>query len=496
MEQSNNYKTIMRIVGAVVFVLLFLLVYSKIYNVFRYKDTHGDYLSMPVILKDLPKDSLDVAFVGSSHTVCGVLPAVIWEETGISSMNVGISGMDKSTCIATLNELFKYQSPQVVLVDLYNVTFDEHAVEGNVVRAMFAYEPFESKGLPVLDKDRMRLIDDEIRINGDSDRYELADANDYYLEWPIVHSRYQELKANDFRENPRYEYWLGEEPVMRTSLISPPELYSIPPEAYILSDENKEYIDEVIRIVESNGSQVVFTIIPYPDYSDKDFIQFMSADSYIRGMGYNIINGLFLQPDIGYSYDTDFFNGDHLNYWGAKKVSGYLANYLMMFYELEDHRDDPKYMRWEKNWEYMHQMDQKWDLQNDENGAFGTVIRSSLGSNLCTIIKVTGDLSPEGSSSAIAYAFGISEADLAKGGAWIIDSGEKVARYLPGNGEEIEYEVNKNLSVKICDSKDDKTDIYFNLDRRNMINSDDESGLEIFVYDEVLDEMIYNGVIK
>ena len=203
------------------------------------------------------------------------------------------------------------------LVDLYNVTFDEHAVEGNVVRAMFAYEPFESKGLPVLDKDRMRLINDEIRINGDSDRYELSDANDYYLEWPIVHSRYQELKANDFRENPRYEYWLGEEPVMRTSLISPPELYSIPPEAYILSDENKEYIDEVIRIVESNGSQVVFTIIPYPDYSDKDFIQFMSADSYIRGMGYNIINGLFLQPDIGYSYDTDFFNGDHLNYWGA-----------------------------------------------------------------------------------------------------------------------------------------------------------------------------------
>ena len=98
--------------------------------------------------------------------------------------------------------------------------------------------------------------------------------------------------------------------------------------------------------------------------------------------------------------------------------------------------------------------------------------------------------------TAIAYAFGISEADLAKGGAWIIDSGEKVARYLPGNGEEIEYEVNKNLSVKICDSKDDKTDIYFNLDRRNMINSDDESGLEIFVYDEVLDEMIYNGVIK
>ena len=38
--------------------------------------------------------------------------------------------------------------------------------------------------------------------------------------------------------------------------------------------------------------------------------------------------------------------GDHLNVYGAEKVTSYLGNYLEENYELEDHRNDPTYEAW------------------------------------------------------------------------------------------------------------------------------------------------------
>lgn len=511
-NQNNKQQTILRIVGAVCFVVIFLLVYSKIYGVLKYKDTHGNYLVMTDILKELPKDSLDIAFVGSSHVYCGIFPATIWEESGIATMDVGISGMDKDTCVATVKELFKYQNPKIVCVDLMGLTFDEHVFEGNVIRSLMAYGPMEPGKLTV-DKDRIELIDKELSIHGERDDMNLAKASDYYIQWPVIHSRYQELKADDFRENPRYKYWLGEGGVMSTSYIPGPEVYNVAPEEFVLTEANKEYIDAVIDVVEEHGAELVFTIVPYPDYNKNDYIQYTAADMYIRERGYAMINGLNLKDEMGYSYETDYFNGDHLNYWGAEKVSVYLANYFMTFYDLEDHRDDPKYERWEKNWEYKHQQDQKWALTGEDMERVQLVVNASKGSNLCTIIYMEGELQEDYYDAVVAAgSYGISQEELLEGGAWIIDDGKLVARYLPEQGMEVDWEINSNMSVKICDSDkykkqmdkdiDDekrttlKTSVYFNLDVLNMIHDEKVSGLEVFIYDKVLDEMIYNGVLR
>ena len=41
--------------------------------------------------------------------------------------------------------------------------------------------------------------------------------------------------------------------------------------------------------------------------------------------------------------------GNHLNYSGAKKISTWLGNYLGSQYQLEDHRKDSRYQRWQQD---------------------------------------------------------------------------------------------------------------------------------------------------
>ena len=41
--------------------------------------------------------------------------------------------------------------------------------------------------------------------------------------------------------------------------------------------------------------------------------------------------------------------GNHLNYSGAKKISVWLGDYLAKDYQLEDHRKDRRYQRWQQD---------------------------------------------------------------------------------------------------------------------------------------------------
>jgi murein L,D-transpeptidase YafK len=44
---------------------------------------------------------------------------------------------------------------------------------------------------------------------------------------------------------------------------------------------------------------------------------------------------------MGLDYETDTYDGGlHMNLSGADKLSGYLGDYLMEHYALEDHRED------------------------------------------------------------------------------------------------------------------------------------------------------------
>ena len=57
-----------------------------------------------------------------------------------------------------------------------------------------------------------------------------------------------------------------------------------------------------------------------------------------------------MMTKTGFDWLTDSRDGgNHLNYSGAKKISTWLGNYLGSQYQLEDHRKDSRYQRWQQD---------------------------------------------------------------------------------------------------------------------------------------------------
>ena len=63
---DSQKSTVKRILQVLIFLLFLSLGAAGIYNVFKWKDTSGDYFSSAEQMYNLPKDTIEVAFFGPS----------------------------------------------------------------------------------------------------------------------------------------------------------------------------------------------------------------------------------------------------------------------------------------------------------------------------------------------------------------------------------------------------------------------------------------------
>jgi hypothetical protein len=56
--------------------------------------------------------------------------------------------------------------------------------------------------------------------------------------------------------------------------------------------------------------------------------------------------------ELGFDFKSDMSNPDHMNVYGAEKVSTLLGKYLVESYSLADHRNDEKYAQWNSDYDY------------------------------------------------------------------------------------------------------------------------------------------------
>ena len=330
-------------IKCILFIVLAGACIAGAFRIFKWKDTSGDYNSSIEQLKNTPKNTIDVVFTGSSHTYCGIYPGVFWEQEGYSVFDMAISGQSKYSGYYSLKELLKTQSPKVVFVDLYPFTYEKHAVEGNEHRNMMA--------LPI-SRNSFELLTDYYDAEVPEERKKTAD---YFLRWPIVHTRYRELGKYDFLKNPPNSYLRGEGLMF---ISNPIEDYDVSETEYNpaeLSDKNMKLIDDFIALSEKENFSLVFTVIPY-HASAADLAILDSAVSYIEGKGVPVLDLNRERNVLNLDSGKDFIDYDHLNGYGAVKLSSYYTQYLNDNYDLTDHRGDSAYWLWDADRDYCNKL--------------------------------------------------------------------------------------------------------------------------------------------
>lgn len=397
-----------KIIRAIAFILILAVAMMGTYKVLSWKDTSGDYLSSTQQLYATQDNLMDVVFLGSSHVYCGVNPAVLWEEHGISAFDMAVSGQDRDSTFHTLKEVLKTQSPQVVCVDLYGLLYEEQDILGNVYRNMLSMKTSANS---------VELVHDYV---------EKEDRMDYILRWPIIHTRYQELTKYDFISNEPSVYGRGFVPTYEFGESYYPEEALACTDAAPLDENARVWLDEFIQLSDEEGFELVAFLAPmYLDGTDQRILN--GAYEYLGGFGIEVIDFNKLSAQLKLDYQKDFCDNSHLNRFGADKLTAYFGNYLTETYELADHRGDSAYAMWDENSDWVAHQDFAYELKKVKEWDKYIEKVATYDEDMIVILSFDGIYKESTLNlQAAADAFGIPKEQYELGGKWIFEDGECV----------------------------------------------------------------------
>ncbi len=268
----------------------------------------------------------DVIFVGDCEVYANFTPMEMYRQAGITAYVRGSSQQLIWQSYYILEETFQYEIPQVVVLNVNAMRYDEPVSE--------AYNR--------LTIDKMRWSSAKVGIILASMTEEESFLS--YV-FPILryHSRFDELTAEDFtylfqvKDNTWNGHLMNKE-INPVGTLPTKRILS----SYDFGDICWEYLDKILQLCQDNGVELVLIKAPslYPYWYDEYDAQ---IEQYAADNGLDFYNFLDVTEEIGIDYTQDTYDaGLHLNLTGATKLSTYFAEILSQEYGLADHRDDPE----------------------------------------------------------------------------------------------------------------------------------------------------------
>lgn len=473
-----------KVVGFLVFLIILVAAYKFSYHVLSWKDTDGTKTTVFQGLYETDDNLVDVLFLGSSHCYCTVNNAQLWEDYGYSTFNMAISGQDMASTYYSFQEVLKSQKPKVVMVEMCYAAWYGYGVEGNLFRNLLNYR-FSKNYVEAV----KNLVTEEKQL-------------EVLLRLPLIHSRYQELEEYDF--NFKTINHRGYVPVFHTQTVFNPN-YTPEGAAEPIRDVTQGWMDKIVALAEENQIEVVFFLAPYSaDEADKAY--FRSVEEYSKKNSIPFLNFLSLWNEIGLDEEVDFADYSHVNYIGAQKVTEYIGDFLSSKYSLADHRGQKEYVLWDKFSTETTRKIEAFELSKQTEFEAYLKQLSKLEKNQLVVFSMDGDftLSKDVEKKILEF-LGIDD-DSLKNGTWILENQELVYS-TNGKKEYFYHHSTGNLDLILKGYYEEVSlegyykDVLSEEDRSEILNHQDciidgtkivkvSNGINIVVYDTVLDEMI------
>ncbi len=273
----------------------------------------------------------DVIFIGDCEVYENFSPITLWEEYGITSYIRGSAQQMIWQSYYLLEEMFRYETPKVVVFNVLSMKYDTPESTGSSARR----EAYNRMTLDTMQWSASKWEAIQASMTGEESVFS-------YL-FPILryHDRWHELTGEDFT------YWLHRDEVshngylMQTEVKPAGDAYNEPPLAdYSFGENSWYYLNRIRTLCEENGVQLVLIKAPSlsPIWHDQWDAQ---MQDYANRHGLLYLNLLDHVTEIGIDWNADTYDaGLHLNVWGAEKASCWLGNILVGACNLPDHRSD------------------------------------------------------------------------------------------------------------------------------------------------------------
>ncbi len=308
----------------------------------RRKDSLYKYADFFELAK---KDQIDVLFLGSSHTINAVNPAVLYNNYGYTSYNMGGHGSLLQATYWELMEALQYETPEWVVVDAYMLEknyryLDDRENNPDVSEINTSIEQLHlNMDVWPLNKLKVEAMNDLV-LDKDLKR-------EFLFDFIVYHNRWEYITEDDFKSivgNESRNELFGAE--MRYDVDTTPYICQRPEDGEVFADETvgMQYLSKIIEECQDRKIGILVTFNPF-NPETKDIVAANTAGAICNAYGVPYLN--MLDGDVIDIY-SDLNDRGHLNVTGADKTTRAIGDWLKANAGLVDHRDVEAYAYWEK----------------------------------------------------------------------------------------------------------------------------------------------------
>lgn len=325
-------------INYIAFILLVVFITFAISN-FIHNGSNYYETNLLKTIYNMKPNSIDVLVIGPSTSESGWNPLVAWNNYGITSLNYSFSLLPAPVIKNIIIDVLKKQKPEVILINVDSFTNHVKKDKGRKFFFYYIYRfiPMSFNKLDILKKmttfynlDFKTFIYSILPITAMHEKVFADDIKPTGLCLAYIRNHY--FQQNNSSAN------------IRLDLLKQHFQDNILP---------SQDIGDLFEFISNLEIPVLFVDVPQPLFFTKPFYTKGLIEEYNsffkllreKNIDYINTNQYYTIRDLNFYY-PDSFDGDHLNYSGAKKYTDYVSKILVDRYHLEDKRNDPNYSFW------------------------------------------------------------------------------------------------------------------------------------------------------
>ena len=234
-----------------------------------------------------------------------------------------------------IKESRKYQNPNLYVIDISKAADDFDIFPKEDIRRCTDSMKFS--------KNRIEAINELLSYTDMSDDNYL----DYYFSFFMYHNRWKNLTESNFADD---------KTLYKGYLLTDYNIEVVKEKTDIWNDtkldlpeENEKTLTSLMNYINENNLNVLF-VIPSREFEPKHKGRLNTITTILQENNFKVINFNKLD-DFKINYETDLYQQNHLNVYGATKYTLYFAKYLHENYELKNHKGDENYSTWQSEYE-------------------------------------------------------------------------------------------------------------------------------------------------
>ena len=343
-------KNAFSIIKFIAFFLILAFVFLKITYLFSMTLYEMDRQHIDGI-KNEPKNSIDVLYVGGSAAFCYWQTPKAWHDYGMTSYLYATNAFLAENIEYGIKSAVKDQDPKLVVIDArpfqyWNDTPPELGLKigadnqrASLDRMEFVHAALSRHQWDIPESDNPVAtalakfnfgVPFAIRIARYHSNYDAVLPNPVYW-WYMNHTG-----TTRFR---------GSEVMTMHVFLEEPTDYATQERAE-LEPGCRETLNELLDYCDTQKFKVLFVVCPYA-VSQAEEARYNAVSDLVTTRGYDFMDCNQYADEMGLDYESDFYNNSHVNALGGEKNTAFLADYIKTNFVVPDRRGEEISTSWD-----------------------------------------------------------------------------------------------------------------------------------------------------